>query len=357
MMHNCNIDTLTIRNLTISNHSFGNQDGINIDGSRNVLVENCNVDCNDDPLVMKGTFPGWCENIEVRNCTFASYSRDIKIGTETMGNFRNIYVHDCNVIKSSKGPLNRNANCGINLAIVDGGIMENVLIENITMSGLITPIMIRLGNQARVYEPGAPTPGVGSVKNIRLKNITATAESNITSSITGIPGYRAENIWLQNIQITVPGGMDSLPVSFVVPENENKRPEHNIFGDTLPAYGFYVRHVDGLQLCNVTVSSVQPDKRPMFVLDDVLRVDSSCVSAVNEIENPNTIKIYPNPAKSKIQIENSLPLSIEIFNSIGQKLYTSNKKENELKLNVAEWSAGLYFIKSEMGSKQFLISR
>ena len=70
MMHNCNIDTLLIRDVTISNHCWGNQDGVNIDGCRNVLVENCNIDSNNDPIVMKGTFLGWTENVK---CAIASW--------------------------------------------------------------------------------------------------------------------------------------------------------------------------------------------------------------------------------------------------------------------------------------------
>jgi len=358
MMHNCNIDTLLIRGLTISNHCFGNQDGINIDGCRNVLVEDCDLDGNNDPIVMKGTFPGWTENVEVRNCKLATYSRAIKIGTETQGSFRNIFVHDCEVVKSTKGPLNRNANCGINLAIVDGGIMENVLIENINMTGLITPIMIRLGNQARKHEPSAPTPGVGSVKNIRLNNITAFAESNITSTITGIPSYKAENIWLQNVQLSVPGGMAALPPNFVVPENENKKPEHNIFGDTLPAFGIYFRHVNGLQLCNVSVSARQADGRPDYVFDDIFALDSSCVTSAENFARENRqIVLYPNPANTQIQIESQMPMSIEIFNAIGQKVYAGINKVNEIQLDVSNWSVGMYLLKSEIGHKQFLISR
>jgi hypothetical protein len=355
MMHNCNIDTLVIRNVTITNHSFGNQDGVNIDGCRNVLVENCDIDGNNDPIVMKGTFPGWTENVEVRNCKLATYSRAIKIGTETQGSFRNIYVHDCQVVKSTRGPLNLNANCGINLAIVDGGTMENVLIENVTLEGIITPIMIRLGNQARPHTSGVPAPGVGSVKNVRLKNVSAVAESNITSTITGIPNYRAENIRLENVSLSVPGGMDSLP-GFIVPENENKKPEHDIFGDTLPAYGLYVRHIDGIQLCDVSVTVRQPDNRPKFIFDDVLRIDSSCVNSVFDFSDENRISLFPNPAVDHLNIEGFENKEIKIFNTLGILVYNSTSS-NEM-INVSQWQPGVYFIDvSGLAKRQFVVAR
>lgn len=258
-------------------------------------------------------------------------------------------------MKSSKGPLNRDANCGINLTMVDGGIMENVLIENISMSGLVTPIMIRLGNQARKHEHNAPTPGVGSVKNIRLRNITAIAQSNITSTITGIPGYSAENIWLENITLTVPGGMAALSPGFVVPENEDKKPEHDIFGDTLPAFGIYLRHVAGLQLCNVSITARQRDNRPQFIFDDVLQIDSSCVSSISNIEAKNAIYIYPNPANKYLQVESAIPQQYEIYNTMGQKVYVNQEKEPSIFINTAEWQGGLYILRTENSTKQFMI--
>jgi len=357
MMHNCNIDTLTIRNLTITNHCFGNQDGINIDACRNVLVENCDVDANNDPIVMKGTSLNWCQNVVVRNCTLATYSRAIKIGTETQGWFKNIHVHDCVVKKSTRGPLGLDAKCGINLSIVDGGSMEDILIENISFESVTTPITIRLGNQARKHEPSAPTPGVGFVKNIRLKNITATASSNITSTITGIPGYRAENIWLENVQLTVPGGMDSLPSNFVVPENVNGKPEHDVLGDTLPAHGIYVRHIDGIQLCNVTVTAQQTDLRPVYVFDDVLNIDSSCVAAVLDEAHSNSIKVYPNPASTFVIVENTQAEAVEVFDITGKKLFAYAPMAAKFTLDVADWASGWYFVKTASVSRKIFIER
>jgi polygalacturonase len=129
MMHNFNCDSLTIRNVRIVNHGYGNNDGINIDACRNVLVENCSVDANNDPVVIKMTNPYFtAENIMVRNCDLATYSRAIKIGTETQGHVRNVRVENCRVDFSKAGPFGSNfpGNVGINLAIVDGGSLDDV---------------------------------------------------------------------------------------------------------------------------------------------------------------------------------------------------------------------------------------
>ena len=54
-----------------------------------------------------------------------------------------------------------------------------------------------------------------------------------------------------------------------VPEEIGSYPEFHMFGE-LPAWGLFVRHVDGLVLDNVKMSIREPDYRPIMVaVDDV----------------------------------------------------------------------------------------
>lgn len=354
MMHNFNIDTLYINNLTVINHAFGNQDGISVDGCKNVLIENCFVDANNDPIVMKATNPYIrCENIEVRNCTLATYSRAIKIGTESYGTFRNISVHDCTVQLSTLGLIqNRMAEIGINIGVIDGGLVENVTIENVSMEAIYVPIVIRLGERGAKYTDTAEVPPPGVLKNVRLKNIMATAATNITSSITGIPGYKAETIWLENVQITVPGGMGELPIPFVVPENISERPEYNILGDTLPAYGIYVRHVNGLQLCNVQVHTDTADSRPIYIFEDA-EVDSSCISGIAATEDILDIIPYPNPTSGLIKWQSNYPADWKLYDVLGKEMVTGKQQKGETQIDCRTLSKGIYILSFSQNGKTF----
>jgi hypothetical protein len=40
-----------------------------------------------------------------------------------------------------------------------------------------------------------------------------------------------------------------------------------MFGD-MPAYGFFIRHVKGIELNNIQLSTLKPDERPPIVLED-----------------------------------------------------------------------------------------
>jgi hypothetical protein len=360
MMNNLDVDTMVIRNVDIFNHAAGNNDGLSLDGCRNVLIEGCTVDSNNDPIVIKTTSPALAENIEIRDCTVATWKRAIKIGTETHSGVRNIHIHDINVQWSSLAiPLFNIgvADCGINLAIVDGGFMENVLVEDITIEGVNTAIFIRLGNRGHVWEPGLPPPNVGYLRNVTLRNITATQESNITCSITGIPEYRATNVLLENVNIGFPGGGTDLGAGFVVPENEEEKPENFMFGEDLPSFGLYVRHVDSLTLENVCFTWDVPDSRPGIILDDVTNTPNylvpvsgttNCAEVSSKIDDPSVAD------NAWIDVNGILHLGSEwyktelnVFDESGRMVWTNVLDVTEVDLS--DLRSGIYIASMNNG--------
>ena len=157
---------------------------------------------------------------------------------------------------------------GIALEIVDGGTLQSVSISNVTIDGVTTPIFLRLGNRARPAAKDLPKPNVGTFRDVILSNIVATRAGKIGCSITGLPGHPIENVCLSNIQITFEGGGTKDQAAKQVAECEECYPENTMFG-VLPAYGFYCRHVVGLELRDLRLRTVQPDLRHVLVCDDV----------------------------------------------------------------------------------------
>ena len=82
---------------------------------------------------------------------------------------------------------------------------------------------------------------------------------------------------LENIRIRYAGGSDKnkafMPLDslHLITEAENAYPEFSMFGE-LPAWGFFIRHVDGLTLKNVHLSVDKPDFREPLVFDDAKNV-------------------------------------------------------------------------------------
>jgi len=273
------VDNLTIDNLKIDT----NRDGIDIDACNNVRVSNCSVNSPwDDGICLKASYGlgkiRHCENITIANCfltgnlvegtlldgTFREADPDyrsfkngrIKLGTESNGDFKNIAISNC-VFDMARG---------IAIESVDGSHIDGVAISNITMRrGSDTPVFIRLGSRLR----GPDSPPVGSVKRISINNLVVSdARGDFPVEISGIPGHPIEDLRLSNLRLNMKGGGDKATGERTPPENENAYPEPGMFGPD-PAYGFFIRHVSGLELSHIRLDYNTPEGRPAFVLEDV----------------------------------------------------------------------------------------
>src|SRR6202012_4053356 len=149
----------------------------------------------------------------ISNCIASSFCNAIKCGTESTGGFRNILISDC-IVRPSSCPTEpifktpRRGQAGIALEIVDGGVMDGVIVSNILIEGTECPIFVRLGNRARKYLPEAPEPPYGKMRNISLSHITALNTGNSSCSITGVPGAAIEDITLDHIHLVNKGGLN-----------------------------------------------------------------------------------------------------------------------------------------------------
>jgi polygalacturonase len=295
-------DGVFIRGVKVYSHCNYNNDGLDID-SRNVIVSDCYIDTDDDALCFKSDFSSVCENITVSNCVLASNCNAIKFGTASLGGFRNITVTNCVVRSASEDNIRKwktnkatafagiqrdtTVLAGIALESVDGGVMDGISVSNVLMSGVQTPVFIRLGDRRRTYSKG----NVSILKNIQIHHIIAQSESLIACSVTGVPGSYAENISLRDIHITAPGGGTKVQAEETVKEAEKGYPENRMFGSVLPASGFYVRHVKNITFQNVSVITRKPDIRPVFYFDDVTdgRLNLSEDAEVKQVNSKNIL--------------------------------------------------------------------
>ena len=270
MQHYRSCENLTIRKIDVFNHVAFNNDGLNVDSCTDVTISGCRVDSDDDGIVLKSLSDRPCKNVKISDCTVSSHCNALKMGTESGGGFVDISIDNCTVFsprESEKIYGRQRGLAGIALEIVDGGRMENVSVSNVNITGVSVPIFLRLGNRARPYVSGA-TPGVGTFRNVSLTNITAKGTSAIGCSIAGLPGHEIENVTLTNVRLGFDGGGSREDSRREVREREKSYPESTMFG-TLPAWGFYCRHVRGLKFVNLQLETAEPDLRHAMLFDDV----------------------------------------------------------------------------------------
>jgi polygalacturonase len=274
--HYLDCENVSIDNIRIYNHSNRNNDAIDIDGCRHVVISNSIMDTDDDGITLKSTGAAPTEDVSITNCIVSSFCAAIKCGTESTGGFKNIMISNC-IVRPSACPTApvfrtpRIGQVGIALEIVDGGIMDGVSVSNIIIEGTECPIYVRLGNRARKHTDGAPEPPRGKMRNVSLSDINVYNAGNYCSSITGIPGSPIENITLNNIRIVNRGGLKqgeytSDPAKVAELEKEYPAPDR---WRNLPSSGFFIRHVQDIALHDVTLRSLTTDPRVPVIADDV----------------------------------------------------------------------------------------
>jgi polygalacturonase len=239
---------------------------------------NCQVSGYDPGTFLDGTFQRTQELAPDRD----RVTGRIKFGTESNGGFKNIAIANC-VFDRCRG---------IALETVDGGILEDVTINNVTMREVTTaPIFLRLGSRMR--GPGGVP--VGKLRRIQINNVSAhDVDPRYACIIAGIEGHPVEDVKLSNIQIHYRGGGTRAQADRTIPEQASSYPEPSMFGDT-PSYGFYIRHAAGIELSNIDVRFMKEDQRPAFVLDDVKDVD---------LINIKADRIQDRPVFSLKEVEN-----------------------------------------------------
>lgn len=299
-------DNLTMDNVTIDT----DRDGIDIDCCRNTMVSNCRINApGDDALCLKSSYalgrPRLTENLTIVNCQVSGFqegtllngtmkpsrSRNgrIKFGTESSGGFRNCTVANC-TFRDCKG---------LALEEVDGGIMENITINNLAMTD-VQDYAIYVATGSRNRTPGLATKS--SSRNIFISNVIADGVGKLGGiQLMGMRGQPIEGLRLQNIRIVCDGG-GTREDSLLKPRELGRGyPEPKYLG-VLPAYGVFARHLKNLELENVSVSFATNDFRPAAMFSDVdgLELDEFKGQTINNV----LPAIFGNDMKG-VEIRNS----------------------------------------------------
>lgn len=191
---------IIVRNVTVNIEGGGhNNDGIDIDSSRNVLIENSFFNTGDDAIVIKSgsgkdgmqvNKPS--ENIVIRNTRVLNGHAGVAIGSEISGGVRNVFVYNNNFEKSQYG-------FRIKTTLVDGGFVENIWVRNIKMKDIIFNA-IEIANDYREdttnEEHFPPT-----IKNINVENINCN-QARGALSLRGSTEVNPTSLSFKNLNIS-----------------------------------------------------------------------------------------------------------------------------------------------------------
>lgn len=257
---------VTARRLDIRNFHGPNVDGINVVDSRNVLVEDCDVFTTDDALCLKSRHPdGRTENVTIRNCRVRTFCNAFKIGSETLGTIRGVKVTGLTVRNEPDDILR--AESAINLGVLDGGIVEDVEIEDVTAKDARNVFQLSSGRRS-LYQTSFRNPLVSRLRRILLRNIRARG-AEIPCVISGNPDSPIEDCRMDDVEIALAGGFRGPPPA-APPEDPEAYPTINHYGP-LPASGLWARHVRNLDTCGLRFTFAEKDDRPRIYRQQPIR--------------------------------------------------------------------------------------
>ena len=289
LMNGC--DHVTLDHLTVSTAS--DRDGVNIINTSDVSVTNSTIQSSDDALVFKSdyalgrTYPS--DHISVSDTTVGSTGNNaLQFGSETCGDFSDAHFSRVTITQAGKA--------GIGIVSMDGAHISNVSYTDITMTHATTPIFMKLGTRGRC--PGSP--GVGSISDISLTNVTGTSlvdnGNEYTSTIAGRPGHPISNVTLTNVNLTVPGGHPASDASKVPPATPTDYTPKS-FG-TRPSYGWWLWNVSGVSFEQCSVRYDKTDNRPAFQSTDSSAVKLDTVVAQRGSGSPYDVGFTNVPGYS-----------------------------------------------------------
>lgn len=182
-----------------------NNDGIDPDSCRNVLIEHCVFDTGDDCVVLKSGYneDGWrvarpTENVVMRWCTSRRGHGGLVVGSEMSGDVRNVYMHDCEFEGTDRAVRIKSRGDR-------GGVVENVWAENLRVKNLKYDVVI-LNMDYTADRNALATAKPPTFRNIHVKNVTG-AGAPVAIRLTGLENSPLENLTFEDMTLETAEGV------------------------------------------------------------------------------------------------------------------------------------------------------
>jgi polygalacturonase len=267
MQNYLNCEDLLVERIHVENQANHNNDGLDIDGCRRVIVRGCFISAEDDALCFKGASGRPMEEVLVEDCRLYSTCNALKFGTDSQGDFRNVLVRHVEVggpSASMRTLRHRKADGGISWESVDGNTVERILVHDAHVVRAESPLFLRLGDRGRV-RPEQARPRPGRLRRIVFERITGDDNGVRGSYFTGIPDHPVEDVLLRDVRIPMAGTPGPAARAADLPEAPAEYPDPHMFQPVMPAYGLWLRHVRGVTLERTRFVAGAGEARPMLV--------------------------------------------------------------------------------------------
>lgn len=208
-------EDLTIKNVYVKNPDYAqNGDGLDLESSRNVLIDGCTFDVGDDGICIKsgkdeeGRKRGTpTENVVIKNSFVYKGHGGFVIGSEMSGGARNIFISNCSFMGTDKGLRFKTARGR-------GGVVENIYVKNIYMKDIVDEAIYfdmyyftkppAIGEKVDVPVISDKTP---QFRNFDIQNVVCNGAGKAIF-MRGLPEMNVKNVNIRNVELTANMGIE-----------------------------------------------------------------------------------------------------------------------------------------------------
>ena len=211
-------DHVTVDGIKITDNNGPSTDGVDIDSSSYVLVQNCDIDNNDDDICLKAgrDYDGLrvnrpTEYIVIRNNITRRGSGILSFGSETSGGIRKVVAYQNRGLGTNEGIRFKSAK-------TRGGFVEDILIRDVKMESVALPFTFTLNwnpsySYATIPKDAGNVPphwialstpvmpperGYCEFRNITIENVEIVNATRIFTA-SGLPEKPIINVNFANI--------------------------------------------------------------------------------------------------------------------------------------------------------------
>ncbi len=241
--------------------SSSSRDAFDLIQSSHCYIYNSVIQGSDDAMCLKSDYAlGYtqaCSDIRVDHCWILSTGNNAtQFGSETTGNFTDVMFTNLYLTEAGKA--------GIGITSNDGSVIDGVTYCGITETNCAAPIFMKLSDRGSA--PGDPP--AGGIKNISILDVTSTNSwdggehysSTIFGypSVSGSPSIPIQNVVVDNVLVSNTGGAPISSGTAYAPENPTAENPANGWtpadtSGTYPAFGWWMRHVNGVSFIGSNV--------------------------------------------------------------------------------------------------------
>jgi polygalacturonase len=244
-LHMLGCDRVVVENIRVRNlPKVPNSDGIDPDHCKNVVIRKCHITTGDDAIVVKSSRQpkqyGLSQNIIVRDCIIETQGSGLKIGTETVGEIRDVRMENCEIRSSGRG---------LCIQLRDEGNVSNIEFRNIKLTSryFSDPWWGRGEAISFTAIPRSAGAKIGHIRGVHVSNVTAKSENSVR--ISGSQASRIHDVTLDNVSITLDRWTPYLGPVF---DNRPTSAQRDLDRHGTP--GFYISRADDVTLRNCSVS-------------------------------------------------------------------------------------------------------